>query len=90
MAVVGARVTVSTAVVALNAADSDNVSGSVLLISNTSANGVDLGSSSVAAGAGYSLPANATVTVPLVAGELIYAIRSGASDAVLSVLRLGV
>jgi hypothetical protein len=90
MAVVGARVTVSTSVVALNAADSDNVSGSVLLISNTSANGADLGSNTVAAGAGYSLPANATATVPLVAGELIYAIRSGASDAVLSVLRLGV
>lgn len=90
MAITTARVTASTSPVALNAAETDGVSGSVLIIKNTSANAADLGPAGVAAGAGFDLAAGATVTVELPAGEVLFAIRSAAADATLAVLRIGV
>lgn len=86
MAVTAARFTVSTSAVALNTA---GVAGGWLEVKNTSANAADLGPSSVTAGAGYDLAAGASADVFLAAGEVLYAIRSGAVDATLAVLRTG-
>jgi hypothetical protein len=84
MAVSHQRVTVSTTAVALNTASGG---GERLLVVNASANAADLGASNVTAGAGYSLAANAAVALDLDPGDVVYAIRSGASDAVLGLLR---
>ncbi len=89
MAVTHARVTVSTVAVALNT-ESGATSGTKLVVKNIdSTNAADLGDSSVTAGNGFSLAAGATVTVELAHGEQLYAIRSGAADVVLTVLRTG-
>lgn len=85
MAVTAARVTASTSAVALNIAVP---SGERLIVTNTSANAADLGPSTVTAGTGYSLAGNASVTVELDPGDVLYAVRSGASDATLAILRL--
>lgn len=85
MAVTAARVTVSTTAVALNTADS---TGQRLVIKNTNGTvAVDLGPVGVTAGAGFDLAAGATITVELDSGEVLYAIRSAAADAILAVLR---
>lgn len=84
MAVSTARVTVSTVAVALNAADEQ---GALMTIKNTSANAADLGPATVAAGAGFDLAAGATLTIQLDPGDILYAIRSAASDATIAVLR---
>lgn len=57
---------------------------------NESANAVDVGGSTVAAGTGMSLAANTYLPFPidLDAGDQLYAIRSAASDGVVSVLRM--
>lgn len=91
MAATSAQVTVSTTAVALNAAETDVVGGTVLYVKNTDAtNGAALGGSAVTAGTGYRLPAGITVgPLELPAGEQLYAIRSAAADVVLDVLRLG-
>lgn len=84
MAVLAQRVLVSAAAVALNLA---NTGGHTMIVKNTDAtNAVDLGNSSVAAGAGFPLAAGATVTVPLDAGDVLYAVRSAAVDVTLAVL----
>jgi hypothetical protein len=86
MTITAARVTASTSAVALNSASG---AGERILITNTSANAADLGPSTVTAGTGYSLAGNATVgPLDLDANDVLYAIRSGASDATLAVLRL--
>lgn len=90
MAITAARITASTSAVALTTAETDVVSGSVLIVKNTSANAADLGPSGVTAGAGFDLAAGATVTVELTAGEQLFAIRSGGTDATISLLRIGV
>lgn len=84
MAVTAARVTVSTSAVALNTA---STTGLTLVLKNTSANAADLGPSTVAATTGLDLAAGATVTVTLQPGDILYAIRSAASDATVAVLR---
>jgi hypothetical protein len=86
MAVTAAPITVSNVAVALNTAGS---AGMWLHLRNTSANAADLGPAGVTAGNGYSLPAAGTLDVLLAPGESLLAIRSGASDAVISVLRTG-
>ena len=88
MAVSAQRITVSTTAVALNT-DTDSVGGTTLVVKNTSANAADLGPSTVTATTGFDLAAGASVTVELGLGEQLYAIRSAAADATLSVLRLG-
>lgn len=85
MAVSAARVTVSTTAVALNAADP--YSGLRMFVTNTSANAADLGPATVTAGTGYSLAAGASASIELDPGDVLYAIRSAAADAVISVLR---
>jgi hypothetical protein len=55
-------------------------------VTNINANPADLGPSNVAAANSYSLPANATVSPQLGPGDVLDAVRSGAADAVLSVL----
>ena len=76
----------STAAVALNTANPTKPTR--LVLTNTSANAADLGTSAVTAGAGYSLAASATTTVDIEPGDVMYAIRSGGTDAVISVLRV--
>lgn len=90
MAITAARVTVSTAAVPLNVAETDLVAGSVLYLKNTSANAADLGPAGVAAGAGADLAAGASMTIQLPPGEILFAIRTAAADATISVLRIGV
>ncbi|MCY1141712.1 hypothetical protein OWR29_27255 [Actinoplanes sp. Pm04-4] len=86
MAVTAQRITASTTPVALNTAAG---SGERLIIKNTSANAADLGGPTVAAGAGFDLAAGATVgPIDLDPGDVVYAIRSAAADATLSVLRV--
>lgn len=85
MSVTAARVTVSTVAVALNTADEQ---GGLLMLKNTSANAADLGPAGVTAGAGYDLAAAQLVTIQLDAGDILYAIRSGGSDATIAVLRV--
>jgi hypothetical protein len=88
MGVHGAKVVVSTTPVALNTA---TVGGQRLTINNRDAtNAVDLGGSSVAAGAGYSLPALTKEVFQLNSGEILYAVRTGGSNVTLDVLRSGV
>lgn len=90
MSVSAANITVSTVAVLLTVAETDTVSGSQVLLKNTSANAADLGPASVTAGAGFGLAAGASLQIVLPPGEAIYAIRSAASDATISVLRIGV
>jgi hypothetical protein len=85
MAVTAARITASTAPVALNSAAGG---GERLYVVNTGANPADLGPSNVAAGAGYLLGPNASASFELDANDVLYAIRSGGTDAILAVLRL--
>jgi hypothetical protein len=59
-----------------------------MFVTNTSANAADLGPSGVTAGAGYSLAASAAIYVTLDPGDVLFAIRSGGADAVISVLRV--
>lgn len=84
MVVSAQRFTVSTTAVALNTAAT---AGARLTVKNTSANAADLGSSAVAAGAGFDLAAGATAVIELGPGDVLYGIRSAAADATLSVLR---
>ena len=90
MAITAARVTVSTVAVALNPAETDTVSGSTLILKNTSANAADLGPATVTAGTGFDLAAGATLERKLGAGEVLFAIRTAAADATIAVLRIGV
>lgn len=96
MAVSGAQVDVSTTAVALNAADSDGQAGQTLVITNKDADDlpVHLGASTVDPGGvagvkGYRLVKDATVTVTLSAGEVLYG-RTASGTITLDVLRLGV
>ncbi len=85
MAVSAARVTASTVAVALNTA---STSGVTLTIRNTDAtNAADLGGSGVTAGQGMPLAAGAMLSLQLQPGDVLYAIRSGAADVVLAVVR---
>lgn len=90
MAITAARITVSTSAVLISAAETDTVSGSTLIIKNTSANAADLGPAGVTAAAGFDLAAAAVVQVTLPPGEALYAIRSAGADATIAVLRIGV
>lgn len=92
MAVSAARITVSTTAVALNGADT-GPSGTGLLIKATGTGGtndVELGDSTLTAGTGFLLPAgSAAIQVQLGAGEQLYAIRAGAQDGTVHVIRTG-
>jgi hypothetical protein len=91
MAITSARITVSTSAVALNAAETDTVSGMRLVVRNQDAtNSVDLGPSGVTAGAGFELKAGTSQEFVLPSGELLYAIRSGGADVRVDVTRIGV
>lgn len=83
-------VAVSTTAVALNAAETDTISGSKLIVKNTHATtAVALGASDVTASTGFQLAVGATVTVELAGGERLHAIRVGAADGTVDVLRTG-
>jgi hypothetical protein len=79
------RITVSTVPIALNTA---GTSGGTLYI-RCETNGVDIGGSTVAAGQGLPIAAAAALPWPieLGPGDVLFAIRSGATDAVVSVVR---
>lgn len=91
MAIAAAQVVVSSSAVALTAAEADTVSGSRVVLRNTHAtDAVALGGSGVTAGAGFQLPALATLTVELTGGEQLFGIRVTANDVTVHVLRIGV
>jgi len=91
MAVEGAKVTVGVAATALTAAESGASGGKVVVRNAHATDAIDLGDSTVTAGAGFRLAAGTTVTVELTHGERLYAIRTGAGDnADVYVLRTGV
>jgi hypothetical protein len=82
---------VSTTAVALTPTETDTVGGTAVYVRNTDAtNGAALGGGGVAAGTGFRVGPTTTVG-PLVlpSGEQLFAIRTGAADVVLDVLRLG-
>lgn len=91
MAVTSAQVTVGTSATALTSAETDVVGGTKVYVRNTDAtNGAALGGSGVTTGTGFRVGATTTVgPLELSAGEQLYAIRTGAADVVLDVLRLG-
>lgn len=87
MAITAAQVAVATSAVALNAAETDTVGGTTLLIINGAA-AIALGPSNVTTGTGFTLAANAgPVTVELGSGEQLFAIS--ATSSTVQVLRLG-
>ena len=90
MAISATRITVSTSAVELSVAEADLVSGSTYHIKNTSANAADLGPATVTAGTGHDLAAGAVMVISVPPGERLYAIRSAAADAIISILRIGV
>lgn len=80
------RVTVGVAVVQLNIPG--GTGGVVLTVKNLDAtNAVDLGGSDVAAGLGFALRPDESVVVHVDSREGLYAVRSGAADAQLAILR---
>lgn len=84
MAVSAERVTVGTSAVALNTA---STGGLTLVVKNVGATlAADLGPSTVTSGAGFDVPAAATVTVEVDAGDVLFAISSG-TGTTLAVLR---
>lgn len=87
MSVTHQRITVSTTAVALNTTSSG---GNTLFVRNVDAsNAADLGSSSVTAGTGLPLPAATTIgPIDVDAGDQLFAIRSGAADVILAVVRV--
>lgn len=88
MGVKGAKVVVGATAVALNP---PSPSGQRLTIYNRDAtNAVDLGDSGVTAAGGYSLPAGTKEIFELAPGEILYGIRTGATNVTLDVLRSGV
>lgn len=84
MAVSAQRITASNSAVPLNTA---GPAAQRLWVKNTSANAADLGPSGVTAGAGFDLAAGAAIEVELSPNDVLYAIRSGGSDATIAVLR---
>ena len=79
MAVSAAQVAVGAAAVALNTA---GTAGMTLVVTNTGAGTVALGPAGVTAGTGLVLAANATVSVTLAAGEVLFAIQASAAATV--------
>lgn len=96
MAITAERITVGAAAVALNPVDT-GPSGTGLVVQAIGTAGthdVALGASDVAAGTGFRLPATDGNTflplhVRLSAGEQLFAIRAGAADGTVHVLRTG-
>lgn len=89
MAVTAERVTVSSAAVALNGADT-GVSGTSVTVKNTHAtDALVLGPSDVTAASGFSLAAGASLTLALTSGEQLYGIRGASADITAHVLRSG-
>lgn len=81
---------ISASAVALNAAETDTVAGTKVTVKNTHATVVvALGDSAVTASTGFQLATGATLTVELAGGERLYAIRVGAADGTVDVLRTG-
>lgn len=91
MAITTAQVVCGATEADLNAAETDTVSGSTLILRNSHAtDAVAIGATGVAAGTGYQLAAGGTLTISLPPGERLYGIRSGINDITVHVLRLGV
>lgn len=89
MAVTSEQVTVSTTAVALNT-ETGPVAGTRMIVTNKHAtDAVALGPTGVTSGTGFRLAAGVTTTVELSVGEQLFAIRTGASDATVDVLRSG-
>lgn len=87
-----ARVPVGAVPVSLTPADTGPVGRRVVVRNTnaTAANSVSLGgTSSVTAGNGFLLSGGAQLVLPLSSGEELWAVRGGASDVVVHLLRLG-
>lgn len=90
MAITAERITVSTTAVALNAPDTDRVSGGRVIVKNTHAtDGLVLGAAAVTASDGFTLAAGATIDLLLTSGEQVYGIRGASADITAHVLRIG-
>lgn len=88
MAIEAGTLTVTDTPVALNETSNDGVN---LYIRNVSLNALDLGPSDVSGGNGYGVPAGELVgPIYVQADEQLYAVRSGALNATIDYLRLGV
>ena len=84
MTVAATRITCSTSAVLLAQA---GLTPMQVTIRNTDgANGMNVGTVTVAAGTGFPMAAGVQVTVLLTGGDAIYGIRSGAADVVAVVL----
>jgi len=88
MAVSSEAVAVGEEAVALNS-ESGATSGTRLYLSNTGANDATLGDASVTGATGFVLEAGASLALELSYGEVVYAIRTDASDTTLQVMRTG-
>jgi hypothetical protein len=77
MAVIGKRVTVASSPTLIATADGDG--GSVTLRNADASNAIDIGSSSVATGAGFSLIAGAAVSIDLDGSDRVYGVTSSGS-----------
>lgn len=83
MAVVGSRVTVTTAATLLaSGVGTDSVEGVSALVTNRGAASVALGGSGVTSGVGYELEAAKSVSVELASGEELHAIAASGTVAV--------
>lgn len=91
MAVVGAVVAAATTATLLSGADTDNISGQSIYVTNAGAQPIFLGGSGVTTATGYSLAAGASLPWPIVlgVGEALYGIVSAATENA-KVLRTGV
>lgn len=91
MSVNAERVNVTGAATALNGGDAgDYREGKALLLRNRSTSNLDIGGNTVASGAGYELLAGEAITVPLEAGEIVYAIGPSAGPWRVDVFRTGI
>lgn len=90
MAVTAERVSVGDTATALNAAESDNVSGSSLVLFHNGSTNVDVGGSGVTSGGGFQLAPGDTLSAEIPGGEQLFAISASTETNEIHVLRSGV
>lgn len=89
MAIVGSRVTITTAITKVfdpnrHGSASSSITGSVL---NLGPSDVDLGGADVVAGAGYPLTVGSAIDLDLIAYDILYAVTTSGT-AVLALLKM--
>jgi hypothetical protein len=90
VAIGSAVVTVSTVAIAISLPETDSVSGGRIYVRNTHATEpVCLGGSGVTPANGFQLQPATAMTVEIVGGEQLFAVRPATTDVVVHVLRIG-